>query len=599
MSSVESTPSDLEDQATKDETPQTTSKPFEPPRKKRPNSSFLITFAGLNLCVFISTVNTINLASALPAIATDLSATTSQAFWTSIVLLFVQCVAQPIYGTLAEILGRKPCMVAALAIFALASLFAALAPNIECLIAARALQGAGTGGINVCVNVLIVDLVPQRQRAKMSGLVSLAGAVGLVAGVLTGSALSLKSWRLIFYVNLPLSVVPIVLFVFFLDDKRQTATEKGGAGWGWTLQQLKGMDWTGIVIFSASISAILFAIVTAGGNGNGDDAAGWSSPQILAPLILGIVSLGCFIAFEEMVAGKIRGFGQAFIPMRLFSRRTAAFGFLVTFLHAMILWAIPYYYLLYLNISASKSLLQASVLVLPSTFVIPIAAATAGILMSRLSHFKYFNAVAFALMVAGCGCLSTLGADPSLGPIIGFQFLFSIGGGILFPGRLVAVQAAQRELPGGKRGEEDRSDVRMATSLVSFMTSLGQAFGIAMGSTSLQSAWDALVNDAAHAGLLAGPDGEVFLVPGQQAAKSADVVALLPPLVAAQYRDIAARSIARVWYVCTGLAVLGFVVAAASRNLSLQSKHEEHAVADRGEEPELVREEASFRVAKR
>lgn len=562
----ESALSDPEDQAAKHGPPH--SSPVATGSQPKRPRAFIITFAGLNLCVFISTVNTINLASALPAISADLSATTSQAFWTSIVLLFVQCVAQPIYGTLAEVLGRKRCMVAALAIFALASLFAALAPNIECLIAARALQGAGTGGINVCVNVLIVDLVPQRQRAKTSGLVSLAGAVGLVAGVLTGSALTLRSWRLIFYANLPLSVVPLVLFVFFLDDKGRHPPTDEGAGWA---VQLKGMDWTGILIFSASISAILFALVTAGGNG---DRNAWSSPPILVALVLGIVGLGGFVAFEEMVAGKIGGFGPAFIPLRLFSRRTAAFGFLMTFLHAMILWAIPYYYLLYLNICASKSLLQGSILVLPSTFIIPLTAATAGILMSHISHFKYFNTTAFLLMVAGCGCLSTLGADPNLGPIIGFQFLFSVGGGILFPGRLVAVQAAQRELPGGQRGEEDRSDVRMATSLVSFMTSLGQAFGIAMGSTSLQSAWDSLVSDAASAGLLVGVGGETFLVPGRQAAKSADIIAQLPPLIASQYRTIAARSIARVWYVCTGLAVLGLIAASASRNLSLQRKHE-------------------------
>jgi MFS family permease len=204
--------------------------------------------------------------------------------------------------------------------------------------------------------------------------------------------------------------------------------------------------------------------------------------------------------------------------------------------------------------------------------------------MSCLSHFKYFNAVAFGLMVAGCGCLSTLRADPSLGLVIGFQFLFGIGGGVLFPGRLVAVQAAQRELPGGERGEEDRSDVRMATSMVSFMTSLGQAFGIAMGSTALQSAWDSFVGDAVSMGVL-NVGNETFIVPGTQAAKSAEIIAQFPSIIASQYRTIAALSIARVWYVCTGLAAVGFVAAAASRNLSLVHKEEE---SDKKEENTTV-----------
>ncbi|KAB5576151.1 major facilitator superfamily domain-containing protein [Coniochaeta sp. 2T2.1] len=502
-------------------------------RLRRP-SSFSVAFAGLCLCVFIATVDTIILASALPAIAADLSATTNQAFWYSVVLLFAQCVAQPVYGTLTEVFGRKRCMIAALLMFGFSSLFGALAPNIECLIVARALQGLGTGGINVCVNVLVVDLVPQRQRAKMSGILSLAGA--LVSSTST-----------------PISACAIIVFCFFL--KLPSVGVK-------TKTQLRTMDWVGILIFSGSVSGILFALVT-GGN-----EYSWSSPHILVPLVFGIVFLAVFVGFEETLAGR-HGLGPAFIPLRLFSRRTAAFGFLMTFLHGMILWAIPYYYLLYLNISASKSLLRASVLVLPSTFIIPVSAAVAGILMSRLGHFKYFNALAFALMAAGCGALSALRADPSDAVIMGMQLLFSLGGGILFPGRLVAVRAAQRGLPEGQG--EDRSDVRMATSLVSFMTSLGQAFGIAMGSTALQNAWGALVRKVAAAGALSDK-GRTFIIPASQASTTANAIVKLPPSVAAQYRTIAALIMARVWYICTGLAPLGSVAAVASRNLKLYEK---------------------------
>ena len=158
--------------------------------------SFYITVLSICLCVFIATVNTINFASALPAIASSLSASTTQAFWCGTVLLFAQCIAQPIYGAAAEAFGRKTCLLVALTVFLLASLLAALAQNIQWLIAVRAVQGLGGGGINVCVNVIIVDLVPRRERAKLSGIVSLSGALGLVVGVLSGSGLVQKSWRL-------------------------------------------------------------------------------------------------------------------------------------------------------------------------------------------------------------------------------------------------------------------------------------------------------------------------------------------------------------------------------------------------------------------
>lgn len=170
--------------------------PLEKRGKDRRPRSFYITIASICLCVFIASVNTINFASALPAVASSLSASTTQAFWCGTVLLFAQCIAQPIYGAAAEAFGRKECMLVALMIFALGSLLAALAQTIQWLIAVRAIQGLGGGGINVCVNIIIVDMVPRRERAKFSGIVSLSGALGLVVGVLSGSGTVQKSWRL-------------------------------------------------------------------------------------------------------------------------------------------------------------------------------------------------------------------------------------------------------------------------------------------------------------------------------------------------------------------------------------------------------------------
>lgn len=169
------------------------SSPKKPPAKAQ---SFYLAVASICLCVFIATVNTINFASALPAIAAALSASTSQAYWCSTALLFAQCVAQPVCGVFAEIFGRKPTLLASLSIFGIASVLAAPANNITWLITMRAIQGLGAGGMNVCVNIIIVDLVPRRERAKWSGIVSLSGALGLLAGVLSGSATAQTSWRM-------------------------------------------------------------------------------------------------------------------------------------------------------------------------------------------------------------------------------------------------------------------------------------------------------------------------------------------------------------------------------------------------------------------
>ena len=158
--------------------------------------SFYIIVAGLCICVFISTVNNTNFAVAVPAIAADLNATTTQTYWAGAVLMVTQCISQPVYGALIEVFGGRNCALFALGVFGLASLLSALARSINWLVATRAILGVGLGGINVCVNVISVDLVPQRERAKLNGIVSLPAAPGLVVGMLSGAAFSSKaSWR--------------------------------------------------------------------------------------------------------------------------------------------------------------------------------------------------------------------------------------------------------------------------------------------------------------------------------------------------------------------------------------------------------------------
>jgi hypothetical protein len=195
---------------------------------------------------------------------------------------------------------------------------------------------------------------------------------------------------------------------------------------------------------------------------------------------------------------------------------------------------------------------------LPSTLIIPPSAAATGILMTRLARFKYLNALAFLFVLGGLLGLTTLRAHPSPGQQIGYQFLFAIGGGMLSPGRLMAVQASQRE------------DVRMATALVSFGTSLGQAFGVALGSTTFQNVWDILVQRDVRSGKIP----KNLILEGDEATRSAEIIAKFPEAIREIYLNIAALNIAWVWIVCAVLAAVGFLPAIISRNLSLDKGSE-------------------------
>lgn len=144
--------------------------------------------------------------------------------------------------------------------------------------------------------------------------------------------MALTKYHSIFYINIGIAVVAITLTVFFL----QLPPVQGDK-----LNRLKTADWSGMVILSGSIAGLIFAVISGG------SLYPWSSARIIAPLAIGGVGILVFALFENHVARK--GLRQPFIPLRLFSSRTAASGYLMTFLHGMVLWAVPYYFLYFVS----------------------------------------------------------------------------------------------------------------------------------------------------------------------------------------------------------------------------------------------------------
>jgi MFS family permease len=197
-----------------------------PPPKDR---SFYLSFTALCVCAFISLLDTVIIASALPAITKALHATSLDAYWCGTAFLFSKTIAQAWYSTYAFTFGHKNCLLVALAIFLIASIICATAQNIDWLIAGRVvcfeypicpdvpspraaagrfcgfllmmlksqIQGIGAGGVDSLVNVITSDLTSLNERGKYIGIVSMAGSMGLVTGVVMGAAIAEKtSWRL-------------------------------------------------------------------------------------------------------------------------------------------------------------------------------------------------------------------------------------------------------------------------------------------------------------------------------------------------------------------------------------------------------------------
>ncbi|CAG8949011.1 hypothetical protein HYFRA_00002139 [Hymenoscyphus fraxineus] len=524
-------------------TPPSSSDSFAAPAKTEPENltrpekkslSFKLAYASVMTSAFISTMDTVIVATALPAIALDLNAHSNSAYWMGSGFLFAQAVSQPLYGSLSMVFGRKDCLIFAMVLFTVSSLFCALAQSARWLIIARVFQGLGAGGINVTGSIIITDMVPLRERGKYIGILSLASALGLMSGILMGAAIAGRAtWRLIFYINLPLCIPATAGIYFFLHLSAEPLSIR---------EKLKRKDWIGITVLTGSLISLLYG-VTSGGV-----LHPWNSVSVILSIAIGVIGVTFFVFYEQKFAK------EPMIPLRIFASRTAGVSYLSSFCLGFVLWATQYYLIQYFLTTQRHSLVGAGVAILPGTIVIPIMAAAGGIFISKLQKFRTVNSVSWMIVTIGFSLMTQLKIDSSKAMQFGFQIIWGFGSGILFPGRQVAVQAVQTD-----------EDVPMATAMTSFITSLGQSFGVGIGGVVFQNQWSKHVQSAVSAGTIP-PE---YKLSYHQAEQAAALIQSFPSKVQIVYRVIMADVIDTLFIVLAGFSAVAFLASLASKNLSL------------------------------
>jgi MFS family permease len=306
--------------------------------------SFVLAFASLMATNFISIMDTVIVATALPAIARSLDARSNVAYWAGSGFLFAQAVSQPLYGTMATLFGRKSCLLFAMIVFTVASLLCALAQSMTWLVAARVVsiifttsasllnkyfqfQGLGSGGINAVGNIIITDMVSLRERAKYIAILSVASSLGLIAGILIGAtAAGLSTWRWIFYINLPLCVPSIAGIYFFINLESEL---------GSTQERLARVDWTGIFLLTSSLISLLYGMTSGG------VLHQWDSAQVISSTVIGVIGISLFLFYENRFPN------HPMIPLRIFANRTAGAAYFSSFVLGFVLWAMQYYLIQY------------------------------------------------------------------------------------------------------------------------------------------------------------------------------------------------------------------------------------------------------------
>jgi EmrB/QacA subfamily drug resistance transporter len=316
----------------------------------------LWTFAVASAAVFMAALDNLVVTMALPSIQRDLGAGLDELEWTVNAYTLTFAVLLLTAAALGERFGRRRLFVIGLGTFTAGSAAAALAPSLELLLVARAVQGIGGAIVTPLSLTLLTAAVPAARRGLAIGAWSGISGLGVGLGpVVGGAVVEDVSWHWIFWLNVPIGALTILLALRTLNESRGTATR---------------LDIPGLALAGLGLLGIVFGLV----RGN---QAGWSSAEVLASLAVGATMIGCFVRWELRASAPM-------LPMRFFQSRTFAATNAVSFLMYVGLFGSAFLLAQYLQTGHGYSPLEAGIRTLPWTAVPLFVAPIAGALSDRI-----------------------------------------------------------------------------------------------------------------------------------------------------------------------------------------------------------------------
>jgi EmrB/QacA subfamily drug resistance transporter len=380
--------------------------------------------------------------TALPTIVGDLHGGSHLA-WVVTAYLLASTVSTPLWGKLGDQYGRKTFFQASIVIFVIGSALAGFSHTMTELIAFRAVQGLGGGGLMVGAQTIIGDVVSPRDRGRYMGLFGAMFAVATVIGPLIGGlCVTYLSWRWVFYINLPLGI--LALFV------------TGAVLPGHLRRVRHTIDYAGALLLAASATAlILFASL-------GGISWAWASLPSIACAVVGVVLAVAFLFAEKVAAEPV-------IPLKLYRVRVfnaaSAIGFVMGFAMFGALTFLPLFMQNVKGVSPTASGLR----ILPLMLGMLGASVISGRLVTRWGRYKVFPVVGTALMTVGAYLLSLIDASTNSWVLALYMFVFGVGMGLIMQVLVVAVQ-----------NSVSYEDLGVATSSATFFRMIGGSFGTAV-----------------------------------------------------------------------------------------------------------------------
>lgn len=460
-----------------------------------------------------------------------------ESFWASISYLLAVAVTQPLYATLSDVLGRKPCLYASYAFFTIGSIVFALAHNMGGVIAGRVLQGLGGGGLDVLSEIVVTDMTTLQERSLYLGLMAIPTALGSVLGPTVGGAFSsFVTWRWLGWINLPLLGISFPLTVFFLHLRLLEHSRTS---------RLRTLDWVGMSLFTGGI--VLFALpLSWAGN-----LYAWESFRTLLPLLIGVAILVAFGFYESKPSNPI-------MPYRIFESKTAFATLAGVFFHGVSLYSLLQWLPLLYQAVMAKTVLQSAVSLLP-TSAVSVVSAVAGVTVVGLANVGYGWSIriSWALTAAGTGILVLLDPDSSFSMVHGLPIIWGAGIGLLLRLLFLPLQASVVRV----------DDTGLAIGILLTFRLLGGLVGLSICSTVFSTYFSRAIGAIGELPPLVehlrDPEAAVAFIPELRTLGLPEET--LRPIIQAYLTSIRA-----IIYTMTGFGGLGLLTSFFTRELSLQ-----------------------------
>ena len=470
-----------------------------------------LVLGALMMAVFMSSIETSIIATALPTIAGEFNAFESFA-WVGTAYIVTSAIATPLLGKLSDLFGRRVVFQSTLTIFVVGSVLCGMSQSMGQLIAARAVQGVGGGAIQALAFAVLGDILPPRDRGRYVGYFTLAFVGSALVGPLAGGYIVEHfSWPWIFYINVPIAIIvgAVCHVALRLPFRRRDAE----------------LDYAGASLLTVSVATFMIALE--------QGSQGWTEPVVVGLFAVAAVAAVVFVAVERRAS-------EPLLPLHLFGNPVVRASILLGLCAGVFTFGAGQFLPLYFQDSLFVSPTESGLRMLPQMLGVILATFGVGRLIARTGRYRPFPIIGSILAVIGLVGLAQITGDTAYGWLVVPMILMGFGAASIFTTTSIASQNAV-----------EFHDLGVATSTVMFFRSLGGSFGLAVFGTVLNTTIRTEIPNR----IGVDPDEAAGLI------RSPSEIEALPDAARQAVVDSVALGVSRIYWICAAIMVCAVFVA--------------------------------------